>query len=97
MIWRCPRCRGALETGGPERLRCGSCGETYEIVVGIPDLRVPGAAWIDLDEDRAAARRLVAETHGLGVEALVRHVEELLHGRKRRRRRAGGDRVPVGT
>ncbi len=36
----CPACRGALD----DALNCGSCGETYEIKNGIPDLRVPSEA-----------------------------------------------------
>lgn len=73
MIWRCPRCRGGL-LAGEDELRCAACAARYDCIGGIPDLRLPGASWIDLEEDRATARRLLRETAGFSVEELVRHI-----------------------
>jgi SAM-dependent methyltransferase len=72
--WRCPRCRGALDAGGDDALRCDSCAAVYDVVAGIPDLRVGGPVWIDLAQDRDAARRLDAETADLPIEEIVRRV-----------------------
>ena len=57
MIWCCPRCRGELR---PESnwLRCHGCDSRWETIDGIPDLRVPGASWIDFEEDLLIAREL---------------------------------------
>ena len=59
MIWCCPHCRGRL-TGEGDELRCGSCGRRYDVVDGIPDLRLPGPAWVDFAEDRRRAQELAA-------------------------------------
>ena len=71
MIWCCPRCHGSLGSTG-DALGCLSCGSRYELVDGIPDLRVPGASWIDFDDDLALARDLVARD--LPLAELVRAV-----------------------
>jgi 2-polyprenyl-3-methyl-5-hydroxy-6-metoxy-1,4-benzoquinol methylase len=73
MIWRCPRCRARLREER-DGLRCVSCASSYECIGGIPDLRIPGASWIDQEADRATARRLIAETEGQSLEQVVRHV-----------------------
>lgn len=72
-IWCCPRCRGDLleRVAG---LECAGCGAPYDVVDGIPDLRVPGAVWIDMEQDLATARQLVSETEGLPLEDVVRWV-----------------------
>jgi SAM-dependent methyltransferase len=70
--WRCPRCRGAL-TDAPASLRCAACGTPYDVVDGIPDLRVPTQAWVDFDRDKAEARRLAA-LPGASAGALARDV-----------------------
>ncbi len=73
MIWRCPKCRGLLvEIDGG--LRCDPCASRYDSVAGIPDLRVPGANWLDYQSDKAQARRLAEETTEFRVTDLVRHV-----------------------
>lgn len=69
--WVCPRCRGALASGG-DAYRCAPCDATYPIVLGIPDFRLLPDPWIAQDDDNAKARRLAAETEGQGVEATVR-------------------------
>lgn len=71
MIWCCPSCRGELRPVG-DLLRCGECASTYEIVGGIPDLRVPGDSWIDFEDDTALARDLAAMECSLAE--LVREV-----------------------
>lgn len=73
MIWRCPRCIGQLAEIA-ESLGCVSCEARYDCVGGIPDLRLPGPSWIDQQADCLQARRLLAETSDLSVEAMVRHV-----------------------
>jgi SAM-dependent methyltransferase len=70
--WCCPRCRGALARE-PDRLRCLTCDASYDIVAGIPDLRVPAAAWVDFETDKAEARRLAAQTGRTAAE-LAREV-----------------------
>jgi ubiquinone/menaquinone biosynthesis C-methylase UbiE len=72
-IWRCPRCRGELHEHG-QKLTCRGCSTEYPIVAGIPDLRIPGPSWIDHDEDRILAERLVEETRGATARQMVRHV-----------------------
>jgi len=72
MIWRCPRCRGTFDEGR-DRLRCAGCGAGYEVVGGVPDLRLPGQGWINLADDLANARRLAAQ-RGATAEDLLRQV-----------------------
>jgi 2-polyprenyl-3-methyl-5-hydroxy-6-metoxy-1,4-benzoquinol methylase len=73
MIWRCPRCKGPLDTGS-RGLACAACSATYECVGDIPDLRLSGPSWIDHQNDRAQAHRLLEEAAGLSLEDTVRHV-----------------------
>ena len=70
-LWRCPRCRGALAHRS-EGLDCVVCGHVYDQVDGIPDLRIPGPCWIDIEEDLATAREIAA--WDLPVEELVHAV-----------------------
>lgn len=58
-LWRCPRCRGDL-AHRVERLDCLGCGHGYDQVDGVPDLRVPGPSWIDIEEDLRTAREIAA-------------------------------------
>ncbi len=73
MIWRCPQCRGRLNETATALL-CSACGSRYELFGDIPDLRVPGASWIDREADAALARRLLAESGERNAEELVRSV-----------------------
>lgn len=59
MIWCCPRCRGTLLVDR-KGLRCAACASTFELVAGIPDLRIPGDSWIDFEDDLVLARELAA-------------------------------------
>lgn len=81
IIWRCPACRGQLiETG--MRVVCAVCRATYDVVSGIPDLRIIAPVWIDCDEDRDHARRIAEETVGWDIEKVVSHVFRVVRGRK---------------
>ncbi len=53
----CPACRGSLE-GGTNALSCATCRRSYPILFGIPDLRLSGDRYLDLDADRARAAEL---------------------------------------
>ncbi len=75
MIWRCPRCPGELAEN-EANIACRACGSTYQTFEGIPDLRLPGASWIDHEEDRAQARQMIADTAGLTTEETVRYLFE---------------------
>lgn len=81
MIWRCPRCRGNLEEH-PGGLRCASCAASYEVVSGIPDLRIGAPVWIDCAEDREQARHIADTMGGEELEEVVRHVFRVVRGRK---------------
>jgi SAM-dependent methyltransferase len=72
-IWRCPRCRGAL-VSEIEGLRCDPCSAVYPTFEGIPDLRLPGASWIDHEADRAEAKRIAHETAGMTAIQTARYV-----------------------
>ena len=67
----CPRCHGELQSTSSE-YRCVSCAATYPIVFGIPDFRVEPDPWIDFQDDRDKARRLLAITEGQDLGASVR-------------------------
>jgi SAM-dependent methyltransferase len=73
MLWVCPVCRGGL-LEGEESCRCSTCDRVYQIVDGIPDLRLPGSAWIDYEDDRRRAMELVGAVPGDDVETAVRFV-----------------------
>jgi ubiquinone/menaquinone biosynthesis C-methylase UbiE len=68
---RCPACRGELSRDS-SHAECRSCAARFPAVGRILDLRVPGAAWIDYEEDREKARRLLA----LGPEATAKDLLE---------------------
>lgn len=69
--YACPRCRSplAVESDGYD---CQGCRARFPIVLGIPDFRLFPDPWIGLEEDREKARRLVAESRGASLEAMVR-------------------------
>jgi SAM-dependent methyltransferase len=70
-FWRCPRCRGLLEWRIDD-LRCLSCATAYPQVDGIPDLRIPGESWIEVEQDLTIARGLACMD--VPVDVLVRAV-----------------------
>ena len=71
MIWRCPRCRSEL-TDRTQSLHCAPCAHEYEVVGGIPDLRVDVDSWVEFKPDLAFARALAAKEQSL--EEMVRAV-----------------------
>lgn len=59
MIWRCPLCRAAL-LDSMSKFLCSECRASFEVVAGIPDLRISGDSWIDFEDDLASAREISA-------------------------------------
>ena len=70
MPWRCPRCRGPLDQHD-STLNCAACAARYDVVAGIPDLRIPCPAWIDFEADKAHARRVADALESHSVETVV--------------------------
>jgi SAM-dependent methyltransferase len=56
------------------RLSCVRCGTPFEVIAGIPDLRVSRPSAVDAEADRDAALRLDRNTRGLSIDSVVRHV-----------------------
>lgn len=54
----CPHCRGELDRASEDEIACIACNRRYPVVLGIPDLRVFRDPYIELDEERAKAKRL---------------------------------------
>jgi SAM-dependent methyltransferase len=74
-VWCCPICRGRLaEEVRDTRLSCVRCGTPFEVIAGIPDLRVARPSWVNADADREAALQLERDTRGLSIEAVMRRV-----------------------
>jgi SAM-dependent methyltransferase/uncharacterized protein YbaR (Trm112 family) len=74
-VWCCPVCRGRLAVEVRDaRLSCVRCGTPFEVIAGIPDLRVSRPSWVDADADRDAALRLDRDTRTLPLDAVVRRV-----------------------
>jgi SAM-dependent methyltransferase len=69
----CPICRGDLaEAGEPiQALCCASCGRSFPVVLGIPDLRVFPDPYIDIEADRAKALTLATRYDELDFQGLV--------------------------
>lgn len=69
----CPSCGASLPPALGDRFACDSCGRTFEIVAGIPDLRLeypdPYTSW---EEDVARARELAAQFDELDFADLLR-------------------------
>ena len=78
--WWCPKCRGKLEEG-PESLYCDACDNRYEMIGGIPDLRLPGTNWLDHEADRQQAQTLWEQSQNMTLEELVRSVYSAQPGR----------------
>jgi 2-polyprenyl-3-methyl-5-hydroxy-6-metoxy-1,4-benzoquinol methylase len=74
-VWCCPLCGGALIIlRRDSRVSCARCTSGYDLVAGIPDLRVSRPAWVDFDADREAAMRLERDSRARSLEALVKMV-----------------------
>lgn len=82
--WRCPKCKAAL-LSRRDALACENCSAYYEVITGIPDLRVPGDSWIDFNDDLVIARELAANETAT-LPDLVRSVYS---------RRAGWDEARI--
>ena len=65
----CPRCRAALASTGGGPLACAS-GHQFPVHFGIPDLRVSGDPYLSVEDDLAAAGRLMA-SRGAGVRGML--------------------------
>ncbi|HEY6929573.1 MAG TPA: methyltransferase domain-containing protein [Thermoanaerobaculia bacterium] len=67
----CPACGGALAERS-DALVCASCGRSYPILFGIPDLRLTGDRYLSLEEDRRRAQELFdAAAKGRSFEELL--------------------------
>jgi 2-polyprenyl-3-methyl-5-hydroxy-6-metoxy-1,4-benzoquinol methylase len=80
MIWRCPTCRGELQSKSEHELLCVDCRASYEIVAGIPDLRINAPGWLDCDADREQARWLVEHMSESTVDDVVSYVFQSVRG-----------------
>jgi 2-polyprenyl-3-methyl-5-hydroxy-6-metoxy-1,4-benzoquinol methylase len=70
MIWCCPKCHGKLVKSASQ-LICNACHSKYEMIAGIPDLRVTGSSWIDFNKDRNKARILYKKSKNISLEETV--------------------------
>lgn len=57
----CPLCRSGL-TAREDSFECASCGGSYPVIAGIPDLRTRSDRYLTLEEDREKASHLAALT-----------------------------------
>ncbi len=68
----CPFCRAELLQQNEETLNCMSCGRSFPVIFGIPDLRVFPDPYIDFEADRAKAMHLASHFDELNFEEMVR-------------------------
>jgi 2-polyprenyl-3-methyl-5-hydroxy-6-metoxy-1,4-benzoquinol methylase len=81
-VWCCPACRGRLVlVDRATRLECTRCGATFETFADVPDLRIDRPSWIDVDEDRETALRLLRDTRTQSLEEMIRHAFAAQPGR----------------
>lgn len=73
-LW-CPVCRDAALEPHDDHLSCPACGERFEVVAGIADLRHPAIAY-DVEADRALALELHAAAPESDFESLLRRYWE---------------------
>ena len=71
--WCCPRCHAPLKSVA-EWITCAACDKRYEVIDGIPDFRISTDFWLDIEEDRKAARELAAQFSTNDLEGLIRQV-----------------------
>lgn len=69
-IWCCPTCRGTL-TADTGALRCDTCGSSYPIVGGVPDLRESSLLEPRHLADRDRAQQFAEDSSELDVDALI--------------------------
>ena len=80
MAWCCPKCRAALPNSD-DWIVCPDCKARYAVIEGIPDFRIAGDFWLDIDQDRLRARELAARFSTGDIEGLVRHIFATQPGR----------------
>ena len=66
----CPRCKGDLATHSSS-YRCDRCTTSYPILFGIPDFRLRPDRYLNLEDERAKARRLYEFGQTASIEELV--------------------------
>jgi SAM-dependent methyltransferase/uncharacterized protein YbaR (Trm112 family) len=66
----CPACHGTLVDAGVTALACVSCGATWPVTCGIPDLRTLGDPYLSIADDADAAMRLAARAERLAFATL---------------------------
>jgi SAM-dependent methyltransferase len=69
----CPRCKGDLSQSqkSDNQLHCLRCNSSFPIIYDIPDLRIFGDPYIDLEADRAKGLRVAARFNELSFSELV--------------------------
>jgi SAM-dependent methyltransferase len=68
----CPRCRSGL-AAGDAALSCASCGRTYPVALGIPDLRVSPDPYLEPEADRERGRALAEAGRDRDLAELLEH------------------------
>jgi ubiquinone/menaquinone biosynthesis C-methylase UbiE/uncharacterized protein YbaR (Trm112 family) len=66
----CPVCRSDA-IRDDEAYRCPRCARAYPVIYGIPDFRLQSDAYLDLEAERAKARKLAARAPDLTFEELI--------------------------
>jgi ubiquinone/menaquinone biosynthesis C-methylase UbiE len=67
----CPRCLEALRAEGADALCCDSCGVTFPVYFGIPDLRTGEDPYLTRAQDLAAATSLAERSQRCDFGALL--------------------------
>ena len=70
-LWRCPACKGVLKNRAM-LLTCEGCNREFDVIDGIPDLRLSIPSWIDATDDTNTARELSAAN--LSLKDLVTEI-----------------------
>jgi SAM-dependent methyltransferase len=95
MIWKCPICRGNLREEAAT-VRCTACAAAFPVIDGIPDLRIPGASWIDFEAERTYARQLLHEMKDAPPQEWLRRVFADQHREDRARTETRTQQVMTG-
>jgi SAM-dependent methyltransferase len=70
----CPVCKGDFQSpGDKDLLECESCGRSFPIIYGIPDLRVFEDPYLSIEQDRAKALELATHFDELDFQGLVKY------------------------
>ncbi|MBM3784753.1 MAG: methyltransferase domain-containing protein [Acidobacteria bacterium] len=76
MRYVCPKCKGEVVVAD-ESYACGPCGLEYPVVCGIPDFRLFGDPYIDIEADRAKGQLLHNAIQDMTFAQAVRHYYEI--------------------